>query len=370
MEKEIRKTSSKETAAEQLFKIPVVIPAYEPDSRLIALLHDFQQKGIRNVILVDDGSGERYREVFEEAEQMIRDLGGALLKHEINCGKGRALKTGFSYILEHYPDCVGVVTADSDGQHTADCICAVMQKLREKPDCLVLGVRCFDGEQVPWKSRMGNKLTRKVLGYVSGISISDTQTGLRGIPRPFMRELLEVPGERFEFETCMLLETVGRYGIEEVMIRTVYDSAEHHQTHFKPVMDSLRIYRILGWCFIKYLISSLSSFVIDITLFALFCSLFKGKVIPYIAAATVCARIVSAAWNYTINYKIVFHSRKKAGVSALKYIQLAAVQMLLSAALVTGGSAAFPVVPEAAVKAVVDTFLFLASYYIQRKYIF
>ncbi|MDO5476616.1 MAG: glycosyltransferase [Eubacteriales bacterium] len=360
-------------------QIPVIIPAYEPDERLLALLEDFCAQGIRGVILVDDGSGEAYTELFERAQVYLQELDGTLLIHEVNRGKGRALKTAFAWILDHDPDAPGVVTADSDGQHTVDCIRAVMQRLREKPDALVLGVRTFDGEDVPWKSAFGNRLTMKVLGYVSGVQVSDTQTGLRGIPRAFMRELLDVPGDRFEFETQMLLETAGCYPIEEVPIQTIYDSKENHQTHFNPLKDSIRIYRILGAKFLKYLFASLSSCVIDLVLFALFCPLLKSRLllaptplnrIPYVAAATVLARILSATYNFAMNYRVVFGSREKVRSSAARYILLAAVQMFLSAVLVTGGTALLPAVPEVVVKAVVDTVLFLVSYYVQRKYVF
>ncbi|MDO5131378.1 MAG: bifunctional glycosyltransferase family 2/GtrA family protein [Eubacteriales bacterium] len=362
--------------------IPVIIPAYEPDERLLQLLDSFQEQGIRDVVLVDDGSGDAYREIFREAGEKIARLGGAVLTHEVNRGKGRALKTAFAYVLEHEPDAVGAVTADSDGQHDTGCIRSVMEKLREEPEALVLGVRTFDGENVPWKSAVGNKLTMKVLGYVSGVRVTDTQTGLRGIPRRFMRELLDTPGERFEFETQMLLATTKLQPpveIREVPIRTIYDSKENHQTHFHPLKDSIRIYRILGAKFIKYLFTSLSSSVLDLVLFALFCRLLKGggtggiealRGVPYVAAATVLARVLSATYNFSMNYKVVFRSRENVGASAARYILLAVIQMTLSAVLVTGGTGLLPSVPEVAVKAVVDTVLFLISYYVQRKYVF
>lgn len=350
--------------------IPVIIPAYEPDRRLIGLLEDFREKKVRDVILVNDGSGDKYEEIFEEAGSIVKELGGTVLVHEVNRGKGRALKTGFAYVLENYPEAIGTVTADSDGQHSPECILSVMQRLREKPDSLVLGVRSFNEEQVPWKSRMGNKLTLKVLGYVSGIHVSDTQTGLRGIPRAFMRDLLDVEGERFEFETRMLLETAGKCDIEEVTIRTIYDSKEDHQTHFDPFRDSIRIYKILGAKFLKYIAASLSSSVIDIGLFTVFCSLMRGKIGAYIAVSTILARILSASYNFLMNYRVVFKSSEHMGSSAVRYVALAATQMLLSAALVTGGASILTFLPEVIVKIIVDTILFLLSFYIQRKYVF
>ena len=76
---------------------------------------------------------------------------------------------------------------------------------------LILGVRAFDQENVPAKSQFGNNLTRKVFRTLYKVDISDTQTGLRGIPTDFMKILLDVPGERFEFETRMLIK--GSSGI-------------------------------------------------------------------------------------------------------------------------------------------------------------
>lgn len=353
-----------------MYTVPIIIPAYEPDERLPGLLKELKEKGFHNIILVDDGSGERFRKIFEEAEEIISDLGGTILTHDVNRGKGRALKTAFAYVLREIPNATGVVTADSDGQHTADCIRLVMKRVKEQPDAFILGVRSFDGDEVPWKSRFGNKLTRRVLGYVAGIRISDTQTGLRGIPRAFMRELLDVPGDRFEFETKMLLEAAGRYTIEEVTIKTVYDSKENHQTHFNPVKDSIRIYRALCGQLLLYLFSSLSSFVIDIGLFVFFCDYLKGKLCFYTAVSTILARIISASWNYTVNYRIVFRSREKIGASAVRYAALALIQMLLSAFLVTGGTMLLPMLPEVMAKIVIDMFLFLVSYYIQQKYVF
>ena len=151
--------------------IPVIIPAYEPDRRLLLLLNDLSAKS-DPVILVDDGSGDAYQDIFIQAQKLLKKNHGVLLTHNQNLGKGQALKTAFAYVLENFPDSIGVVTADSDGQHTAECILAVKEKLYACPDNLILGVRNFDYKSIPWKSQFGNKLTKKVLGYVSGIHVS------------------------------------------------------------------------------------------------------------------------------------------------------------------------------------------------------
>ena len=258
--------------------VPIVIPSYEPDERLITLLNDFVKEDMAPVIIVNDGSGTEYDEIFARAEKLIEGNGGKLISYRPNKGKGRALKTAFSYIAENMPDALGCVTADSDGQHTPGCIASIMDAFRKEPENLILGVRTFDGEDIPWKSRFGNNLTIKVFSYVSGTKVSDTQTGLRGLPFDFMKDMIDCKGERFEYETQMLLECAGRIKITEVPIKTVYDSKENHQTHFDPFKDSIRIYRILGKKFIKYIFASLTSFVIDIILFTVFNRLFKGMI--------------------------------------------------------------------------------------------
>lgn len=351
--------------------IPIIIPAYEPDERMIELLNNIRESDSGTVIIVDDGSGTDYERLFSEAKEIIEPMGGVVLKHEHNCGKGRALKTAFAYVLDNYPDAVGVVTADSDGQHTVECIHKVSGALLENPESLILGVRNFDSDNIPWKSEFGNKLTAKVLGYVSGIRVSDTQTGLRGIPRGFLTPLLGVSGERFEYETRMLLESYGKYPIKEVPIRTIYDSETNHQTHFDPFKDSLKIYKILGERFLLFIFASLSSSILDLCLFSLFCYLFKPTSgAMYITISTVLARIISATYNYAINYKKVFHSEESIPRSAVKYACLAVIQMACSAILVTGGVWLLSMCPEIIIKIVVDTFLFFVSYKIQQKIIF
>ena len=356
---------------QQPILIPIVIPSYEPDERLITLLHAFDANGMGPVIIVNDGSSEEYDQIFGEAESIIAKRGGKLISYRPNKGKGRALKTAFSYITENMPEALGCVTADSDGQHTPECIASIISKFKENPDNLILGVRQFNKKDIPWKSWFGNTLTIKVFSYVAGMRVSDTQSGLRGIPLSFMKELIGCKGERFEFEMQMLLECSGRYGLTEVPIKTVYESKENHQTHFRPVQDSLRIYKILGKKFFLYVFSSLSSFVIDIILFHLAIMLFEDTFAGwYITFATIAARVISAFYNYLINYKVVFKSRASKAVALSKYALLAIIQMSLSAGLVSLAVFLIPNAPETPIKVVVDTLLFFVSYQIQQRLVF
>lgn len=349
-------------------RVPIIIPSYEPDQALLQLSADLYNQGLRDVVVVDDGSGPDYTAVFEAVE---KEYGFTVLRHAVNLGKGRGLKTAFNYLLNRKEDILGCVTADSDGQHTPKDIQRCIQALEEHSDSLILGCRDFDQDHVPTKSRYGNKLTRSICAFLCGIRVTDTQTGLRAIPRTFMETLMNVPGERFEFETNMLIETKDRCPIHEISIETVYDSKTDHKTHFDPIRDSIRIYKIFGRIFGRFLLSSVSSFVIDILLFTLFCSLLRTPDAPWYAAiATVLARVISAVYNYLVNYALVFHSGRKHTASGLRYFLLAVFQMLVSAGLVTLLVWLLPFLREEIIKIVVDTVLFLFSYYIQRKYVF
>lgn len=347
--------------------IPIVIPSYEPDERLIILIENIRKSFSGIIIIVDDGSGEKYKHLFDT----VHKLDCTVLTHAVNLGKGRALKNAFNFVLYHYPEAIGVITADSDGQHTWEDIQRCMDALYNAPERLILGCRKFLNRDIPWKSRFGNELTRKVCGFLCNVKVSDTQTGLRGIPKQFMEKLMNVPGERFEFETNMLIETQGIVKIDEIPIQTIYDSKENHKTHFDPIRDSIKIYRIFGRIFTRYIISSLSSSVLDLLLFAWFCNLFHSeKGMLYIGVSTVMARIFSAVYNYLINYKFVFGSKERIKVSSGKYFVLVFFQMTASALLVMWGVKVLPFISEVMVKMMIDTILFFISYKIQRNFIF
>ena len=237
-------------------RIPLIIPAYEPDERLILLAKEIRKSEFEKVIIVNDGSGEKHNYIYSEAQRIIGEERCILLIHDINRGKGRALKTAFEYVIKKMPDIVGVVTADSDGQHSVECIQKVMEALVDNRQNLILGVRQFDDDSIPWKSRIGNTLTLKIFKLLSGLDVQDTQTGLRGIPNAFVRELINVDGERFEFEMEMLIASVNKYPIKQVPIKTIYESKSNHQTHFDPLTDSIKIYRIIFKRFLQSLLKN------------------------------------------------------------------------------------------------------------------
>lgn len=346
-------------------QVVLLIPALNPDRRLLELLESLRGQWTGPMLLVDDGSDAEHRDIFRQAE----DLGCQVVGHARNLGKGRALKTGFNYCLTHYPDAIGSVTADADGQHTPQDIRACADALRAHPQSLIMGCRDFAAAGVPTHNQLGNRITRTFMRLLCGVTVTDTQTGLRGISSDFMSQLLDVPGERFEFETNMLLETrTLEVPIREVTIQTLYLEG-NKSSHFNPLVDSWRIYKLL----LKFCAASIIGFVVDILLFALFLRLFRDAkvyVVEPIVAATVLARIISATVNYLINRKAVFKSKKSSKRSFPRYAALCVIQMILSAALVTWISSLVTLSSTTLVKLIVDLCLFFLSFQIQRRWVF
>jgi hypothetical protein len=214
-------------------------------------------------------------------------------------GKGAALKTGFRYAAYTYPDCIGYVTADADGQHTVEDILRVAEFLKKHPEKLILGKREFSHGNVPARSAWGNRITSFIYLLNTGRRCEDTQTGLRGIPSIYVDLCLSIAGDKYEYEMNMLLE-MGRKEIpfKYVPIETIYIDG-NASSHFHPVRDSVRIYLNI----FKYSLSSLLSAIADILLFTLLVSIFFGKTTVGVLEATVIARVISGCVNFSFNKK-------------------------------------------------------------------
>lgn len=331
----------------------VLIPAYEPDNKLVDLVRTLPH---HRVVVVDDGSGPAYTNIFTK----VRELGADLVTLKDNCGKGKALKTGFAYIRVHFPG-EDVVCADSDGQHTTKDIDAVADRVASTGAAMVLGARRFTGK-VPARSRFGNAVTRALYTIATGKALIDTQTGLRGYPARMLRWLCEVGGNRFEYELRLLLQAAKEgMRIEEIEIATIY-LEDNASSHFRPLHDSIRVYGPL----LAFTASSLLAFVID-TVALLVIAAATGSV----ARSAIAARAISASINYAVNRIWVFGrkgsptSRK---VSAPRYAALAlgvlaANVMLLKALTLFIGSLLVA-------KGITELSLFAVSYLVQKHFVF
>lgn len=322
----------------------IIIPAYEPDKRLIQVVQDITIKLPKaRIIVVNDGSGPGYNDYYDETAF----IGATVLTHPINKGKGAALKTAFAYIQEE------VV-----GQHLIKDIVRVAKATEENPSHLILGARAFVGK-VPARSRIGNKVTAGLFHLVTGQKVTDTQTGLRGMSTDLIPWLLNLDGNRFEYEFNMLLEAKkSGHQISEVPIETVY-LEENKSSHFRPIRDSIRIYSP----FLKFSGTAVLASVIDATaLFVLF-ALTKNLLL-----SVVLARVISASSQCLLNANVVFNPTSSLFRSSVRYFMLVLVLLacnyfLLSSLVAIGLGLVLA-------KLVTETLLFLVSYRVQHNVVF
>jgi glycosyltransferase involved in cell wall biosynthesis len=335
----------------------VLIPAYEPDTKLLTLLRSLRDaQPDDRVVVVNDGSGTAYQPMFAAAA----DLGAEVVTHPHNRGKGAALKTGFAHIAEHYGDAV-VVCADCDGQHTAADIGRIAAAVQRSGEAMVLGVRDFAGH-VPTKNRFGNTVTRYLFSSATGTQLCDTQTGLRGYPASLLPWLSRVSGDRFDYELkLLLLAPATGYPIVEVPTSTIYLDG-NASSHFRPVVDSARVYAPL----VRFGCSSIVAFLIDAIGLVVIAGL-TGNLLLAVAGA----RITSATVNFVTNRRQVFraHGHGTVTSSAVRYGLLVLVILTcnygLMRLLVTDLG-----LPLLVAKAATELLLFTFSYQVQRRWIF
>ena len=222
--------------------LAIVLPSLDPDQKFDAVVRGLAEAGFAHIVIVDDGSDEQHQLPFQRAEAYPACT---VLHHGVNKGKGRALKTAFAHVHRELPDAQGVITIDGDGQHLLEDIIACGERMLSEGDKVVLGCRDFDQPGVPPRSVAGNKTTSRMFRLFYGIRLSDTQTGLRAIPSCYLERFEQIEGERFEYETNMLLEMKRRkIAFVEQPIATVYDE-EDYSSHYNAVKDSWRIFRIM-----------------------------------------------------------------------------------------------------------------------------
>ncbi len=293
----------------------VVIPAYCPDDRMLDVARSLNQDSTYHIVVVDDGSGKDYRRLFDALEATC-----TVLRHDVNRGKGRAMKTAFEYIAGVASPDDGVIAVDADGQHLTDDVHAVADEWRRNPNALVIGGRRFKGK-VPLRNRTGNAITRAVFHIASGVRVYDTQTGLRAFSVRLIPTMLGIKGERYEYEMKQLLYAAdNNIPIIEIPIETVYING-NSTSHFRVVTDSWHVYKP----FLSRLLMCFAYIGFDLACFmglnALLCGspaailrnngqyrlVLGEKQIPVILVALILARLISTICFALINRRRFSH---------------------------------------------------------------
>ncbi len=269
----------------------VLIPAYEPEAVLVPLVEELKSVGL-SVLVVDDGSGEKYTDIFETVSKTA-----TVLHLPKNSGKGAALKTGIRHVLDHMPECEHLITCDADGQHKVEDVIRVREQLH-RGEKFVLTVRKLRHD-IPLRSKIGNNLSRFVYALLVNRYLSDNQSGLRGFARTHLEWMVLVEKDNYDYEMNVLYYAAKKgVRITTLLIEAIY-IGNNESSHFNPLLDTVRIYRSLFYLARGTLIAFLVSEVLVLLVSVLFGYQHFIQTLPGIAA-------ISYLTNILINKYICF----------------------------------------------------------------
>ena len=350
----------------------LVIPALNPDSKFKELAVEMANY-FPVIIVVDDGSDEAHKPVFTAIKEALGDA-CILLTHEVNQGKGVALKTAIAYYLDSplKDEYVGIVTADSDGQHEYPDVVNLDKQLGEKHErALHIGHRDLNSKIMPPRSKIGNKTTAWMFNLLYGVKLKDTQSGLRAFSNDILNWLLTIKGARFVYEMNMLiLSKNADVKIYETPIKTKY--AENHKTTYSTFRDSFRVARVLLGGLGQFLLAALLASLTDLGGFALLYYILLPDTLEVATAlliSQVASRALSSVVNFLVNRFLTFGGKRISKNSIWKYYVLWLGQLGASYGIVLGFSVLLGG-GEFLIKMITDLLLSLLSYQVQMRWVF
>jgi len=348
----------------------ILIPAYKPDKQTLSnVVEQIASFDVARIIVVDDGSGPDFKPVFDHVRTIHKTR---VLYHKINMGKGEALRTGFKHVLDHGIKCSSVITVDAGGQHLPEDVDKIIREMKKLPDCLVLGVRGFKGK-IPLRSLLGNKATYLIFRGLVGQSISDTQTGLRGIPYSLLEDVIRLKSDRYAYELEMLLTMVQNgISIREVTVTAVYED-NNSASSFRPVSDSILIYKTLFlWWFvfrfrqlIKYSLSGMFSTIADFGTYILLINVSCGFV-----TASILARVLSVIIHFSANKYFTFSYKDAPGLMEIARYLAVVVFNLSSSILLIYIFVSYLSAGEVFAKVAAQMILFFSTYVLLNGFVF
>lgn len=328
----------------------VLIPAYEPENNFIDLVKKISTTDFK-IIVIDDGSGKKYKHIFDNISKYAK-----VISYSTNRGKGYALKKGFSYIKDNYSEYI-VVTMDCDGQHKIKDAIKLFDCCANEPKTLFLGKR-IRSKKTPIRSRIGNSITRFIYRLTTGLDVYDTQTGLRAFSDEIMSFMLDVDGDRYDYEMNVLLYcSKQKIKIKEIEIETIYID-NNSNSHFNTIKDSFIVYRQI----IKFSSSSLFSFGVDYLLYTLLIILTCSLIL-----SNVGARIISVIFNYIINKNVIF-KREKMGYKSVVEYSFLVIFILVVNTLILDFFVNKLLINALLAKLFVEIILFILGHFLNKKY--
>jgi len=218
-------------------KVAVIIPAYNAGGTLENLLAEAAgYVNLSDVIVVNDGSDDATALIMGKFP--VRSLA-----HIANCGKGRALRTGFEHALSLGYD--AAITLDADDQHPPEYIPQLIQNAQKGFD-IVVGSRRQQFGEMSFARFLSNNITTVVVSLLSGQRIQDSQCGYRLIRREVL-EAVDLKTDGYQMESELLIKAGRRgFSIGHIPINAK-NSATSHISHLKDTLRFVRMVAVSLW---------------------------------------------------------------------------------------------------------------------------
>ena len=336
----------------------VIITLYYENRKTIELCNKLHELGAENIVIVNDGCPYK-NEFFNE----LISIGCHIINLKGQNGKGASLRAGIKFAHDNLYNITGYITADADGQHSAEDVMKISRALDLRPDCLILGRRNLRKSKAPFAVRFGHFISSIYFKVITGVRCKDTQTGLRGIPASLYDIAMETKGDRFDYEMNFLTICADRK-ISFYDVNTTAQYSKEQKSSYRIFRDSYLIYKTP----LKFATSSVGCTMIDLLLFTIFAYILPSSMVWNVALATVMARIISGGINFLINRKMIFKNDGKARNQAMRFITLFFCIMCASTVIVSLLS--FIPFPVTIIKAIVDLLLWTVNYTVQRQWVF
>ena len=352
-------------------KFSLAIPIYNPidTSSLEEIVRFFHEKEClensnRNydLIIVNDGCNEFTSRAIGSLSQNFGCCTRVLV-HTTNQGKGAAIKSAIALCLEDLKHGIGpasIIFADSDGQHSVKDIERIINHTILNPGHFIIGTRVMssnDAILVPLKSRIGRSVIGTIMKIFTQRIIRDSQSGLRSIPSDLFELGINIPENRYDYETRFILELGKTHvPINEIPIETIYEN-NNVGTKFRPLIDSARIL----FTFVRVSSIALVSTILDLVTFACLSRFGLDTILSATISKTIsgCFYLVTIAkYGFIEGRKIRYITKYK------KIITLQVANILLEPQLVVKLDLSLqnPILS----KVIVDTSIFFLNFFILR----
>jgi glycosyltransferase involved in cell wall biosynthesis len=225
----------------------VIVPTYNNAGTVEEVLRAVLRYTDR-VIVVNDGSTDGTAQILSGFPQISK------VEHDVNKGKGKALRTGFAFAAGHGYDYA--ITIDSDGQHFASDLPLFLENLETERAAIIIGARNLHEDNMPGKNTFANKFSNFWFKVETGMTGPDTQSGFRLYPLYLMKEM-RFFGSKYEFEVEVLVRSAWKgINICWIPVHVYYPPPEQRVSHFRPGPDFSRISvlnTILVFCAFLYI---------------------------------------------------------------------------------------------------------------------